>query len=184
VDHDVEIEISAADIQASTDQELSGEVVNSARVITLAGREFRVADKVGLMPLLKFSHAANLRANDDRAFAAMYAILRDVIYEGDEPCGRCPGCKRASPEPVTRDCQIADQGDWEAFEEHATKCKADEEELLEVVTQAIKLITARPTELPSNSSAGQRKTSRSLTDGKSSPRGAGSNGSRRAKRAT
>jgi hypothetical protein len=184
VDEDVIIEIDTTEFQAQADEELSGEVISNKRVITLKGREFRVADKVGLMPLLKFSHAANLRANDDRAYSAMYAMLRDVIYEGDEPCGRCAGCKSAAGDPVTRDCETADQGDWSKFEDWATVSKADEDELFDVVTQAVKIITARPTELPAGSSDGSRRTSRSLTAGSSKKRGAASNGSRPGRRAT
>lgn len=184
MDEDVVIEIDATELQGQADEELSGEIVGIRRVITLKGREFRVAEKVGLMPLLKFSHAANLRANDDRAYSAMYAMLRDVIYEGDQPCGRCAGCKGAAGDPVTRDCEKADQGDWEKFEDWATVSKADEDELFDVVSQAVKIITARPTELPASSSTGSRQTSRSLTAGSSKKRGAGSNGSRPGRRAT
>lgn len=182
MEEDYEIEIDAAQIQAASDQELSGEVVGR-RVVTLGGREFRVAEKVGLMPLLKFSHAANLRADDERAYAALYSILKDVIYEGDEPCGRCPGCK-AAERPEAQDCQFADPGDWEAFEEHATRVKADGDDLLEVVSQAMKLITARPTELPASSSNGSRGTSRKSTAGRSSARAVASKPSARARRAT
>lgn len=182
MDNDVEIEIDAAMVQAGSDRELSGEVL-SERVITLSGKDFRCADKVGLMPLLKFSHASSLRTDDERAYAAMYSILRDVIYEGDEPCGRCAGCKTVA-DPTARDCNTADPGDWEKFEEHATKCKADAEELLGVVSQAIKLITARPTELPSSSSSTRRRTSRNSTASKSQLPAGGSSGSRRGRRAT
>ena len=181
-DQDYEIEIDAAEVQRASDPELSGKVVGR-RVVTLAGKEFRVAEKVGLMPLLKFSHAANLRADDERAYAALYSILRDVIYEGDEPCGNCETCK-ALDNPTARDCEIADGGDWEAFEDHATRVKADGDDLLEVVSQAMVVITARPTELPASSSAGSRKTTRNSTGSSSGRPGKVSKGSARARRAT
>ena len=76
------------------------------------------------MPLLKFSHAANLRTDDDRAYAAMYEILRDVILEAEDPCGTCAGCKQAAPDFTARDCAFADEGDWDRFQDHAVKCKA------------------------------------------------------------
>lgn len=186
MDYEVEIsdERAAIELQQSTDPELSGEVISPSRVITLAGEDFRVADKVGLMPLLKFSHAANLRTDDDRAYAALYEILRDVILEDEEPCGKCTGCKEAGRNAKARDCQFADEGDWDRFQDHAVHCKADADELLGVVEQAIKVISARPTESPSSSSGGQRSTSRKSTAVKSVRPDAGSRRSPRAKRAT
>lgn len=171
-------------VQASTDRELAGEVIAPGEKITLAGRDFRVAEKVGLMPLLKFSHAANLKTTDERALAAMYQILRDVIKEADKPCGECTGCKEAAGGPSARDCLTADQGDWEAFEEWAVECKADADELLDVVSEAIKVISARPTSSPSGSSDTSPRTSRKSKGSRSELPAGGSGGSRRAKRAT
>lgn len=177
-------EIATTEMQASTDRELSGEVINTERVVTLAGRDFRVAEKVGLMPLLKFSHAAELRANDSRAYVAMYQILHDVIMEAEDPCGQCDACKAAGKDATARDCAYADEGDWDKFENWAVDCKAEAEELFEVVEQAIKLISARPTESRPNSSGGSRRTSQRSTGGSSSKRGAASAPSRRGRRAT
>jgi hypothetical protein len=179
-----EVEIAATQVQASTDRELSGEVINHDRVVTLAGQDFRVAEKVGLMPLLKFSHAAELRANDSRAYVAMYEILRDVIMEAEEPCGECAACKEAGDDPTARDCIYADEGDWGKFQEHAVTCKCEAEELFDVVEQAIKVISARPTGSPSSSADGSRRTSRNSTAGNSAKRGAASKPSPRGRRAT
>jgi hypothetical protein len=177
-------ERGAIELQQATDPELSGEVISPARVITLAGESFRVSEKVGLMPLLKFSHAANLRTDDDRAYAAMYEILRDVILEDEDPCGNCPGCKEAGKSAAARDCAFAGEGDWDRFQDHAVRCKADAEELMDVVAQAIKLIAARPTESPSSSSAGRQSTSRKSTAVRSTRQAAVSRRSPRGKRAT
>jgi hypothetical protein len=179
-----DIEISATQLQASSDRELSGEVITPDRVVTLAGQDFRVAEKVGLMPLLKFSHAANLRSDDSRAYVAMYEILRDVIIEAEDPCGNCEGCKTAGALATARDCAFADEGDWERFQDHAVACKAEADELFEVVEQAIKVIAARPTESPSSSPDGSRSTSRKSTGGSSARRAAASKGSARGRRAT
>lgn len=177
-------EKGAVQLQRATDPELSGEIISPARTITLAGEDFRIAEKVGLMPLLKFSHAANLRADDERALSAMYEILRDVILEAEDPCGSCPGCKAAGVDATAADCAVADEGDWERFQQHAVDCKADAEELLDVVSQAIKLISARPTESRDGSSAGSRSTSRTSTGSRSVRRAAGSTRSARGRRAT
>lgn len=177
-------EHAAIVVQAAGDKELAGEVIAPGESITLAGRSFRVADKVGLMPLLKFSHAAGLRADDERAYVAMYQILRDVIKPADKPCGECEGCKEAGREPLSRDCLKADQGDWAAFEEWAVECKAEADELLDVVSAAIRVISARPTGSRSGSSRSSRTTSRKSTGGKSALPAGASKGSHRGKRAT
>jgi len=179
-----DVEVSAIQLQTATDRELSGEVINHDRVITLAGQDFRVAEKVGLMPLLKFSHAANLRADDSRAYVAMYEILRDVIMEAEDPCGECPGCQAAGVTATARDCKFADEGDWERFQDHAVACKAEADELFDVVEQAIKLISARPTESRSSSTQGSRNGSRRSTAAISGKRAGGSKASPRGRRAT
>lgn len=171
-------------VQASTDTELAGQVIAPGEKVTLAGRDFRVAAKVGLMPLLKFSHAANLSTSDERAYSAMYQILRDVIKGADRPCGDCAGCKSADRTPTHRDCLLADHGDWDAFEDWAVECKADADELLDVVGDAIKVISARPTGSPSGSSPSSRRTSVRSTGSRSGRAAGASGGSRRGKRAT
>jgi hypothetical protein len=172
-------------VQAGGDIELAGEVIAPGETVSLAGRDFRVAEKVGLMPLLKFSHAANLSTSDERAYVAMYQILRDVIKAADHPCGNCEGCKTVEGREATaRDCMVADKGDWDSFEEWAVDCKADADELLDVVSEAIKVISARPTVSPSGSSDTSRRSSRRSTDGRSLPPGGASRTSRRGKRAT
>lgn len=183
-DVDDAAERGAIELQHAADPELSGEIISPTRVITLAGEDFRVAEKVGLMPLLKFSHAANLRTDDEKAYAAMYEILRDVILEDEEPCGKCPGCKAAGTDPAARDCAFAEEGDWERFQQHAVDCKADADELLDVVSQAIKVISARPTESPSVSSNGRRSTSPKSTAVRSVRQASASRRSPRGKRAT
>jgi len=184
VEYDDADESAAIALQQATDPELSGEIISPSRVITLAGEDFRVAEKVGLMPLLKFSYAANLRTDDERAYAAMYEILRDVILEDEPPCGKCPGCKEAGKNAETRDCQFADEGDWGRFQDHAVECKADADQLMDVVAQAIKVISARPTESPSGSSNGRPSTSRKSTAARSARPAVESRRSPRGKRAT
>ena len=183
-DLDLGSEHDAIVVQASSDRELAGEVITPGESITLAGRSFRVAEKVGLMPLLKFSHAAGLKTTDERAYVAMYQILRDVIRGADPACGRCEGCKEAAGEPTARDCLTADGGDWDAFEDWAVECKADADELLDVVSEAVKVITARPTKPASGSSPSSPRTSRTSTGSRSARAGGASGGSRRGKRAT
>lgn len=116
----VEEETQARAIQAVVEG-----VVLSDKV-TLCGRQFRIADKVGLMPLMRFAHAASsgLDTGDMEALAAMYDMLADCIH----------------PE------------DWPAFEAHATASKADADDLFPVVQQTVEALAARPTKSRSGSS--------------------------------
>lgn len=143
-----------------------GKVVTSARTVEFMGERFRVAEKIGLMPLLKFSAHADMSTNDPGALSAMYSMLKDCIDCGSPACGKCQACKSGDES----DCAAYDPGDWKRFEQHAIDTKADADELLDVITKVIELISGRPTEQPSSSSPGRR----SIRDGsmaRSSARG-------------
>lgn len=144
-----------------------------APTVEFFGKRFRIAEKIGLMPLMKFAHAASnqdaMAAGDMDALASIYEMLRDCIYGGN---GLEPGEEGYDP------------GDWKKFERYAVEVKADHDELLPVVSQVIEMLTARPTREPSGSSAGQPATSRSSTANSSGRRARASTGSRRGKRAT
>jgi hypothetical protein len=114
------------------------------RKVPFMGRDFRIADEVGLMPLMEFAYHANsgMSTSDMGALAAMYEMLRDCIHEDE----------------------------WAAFRAHATEKKAGAEQLMETVQAATELLTARPT-MPVSGSSSQSPTTRdSLTDSSSGPR--------------
>lgn len=116
--------------------------VTQAPSVTLLGKQFRIADKVGLMPLLKFAAFSDMATSDSRALGAMYAMLRDCIHPDD----------------------------WRAFEDHATDTKADADDLLDVITKAIEAISGRPTKPSPGSQAGRRGISAGSTGSSSSRR--------------
>jgi hypothetical protein len=99
--------------------------------VEFLGEWFRISEKVGIMPLMKFAAAADagMDTQDLGAMAAMYAVLQDVIYEGTS--GLDPGDDGYDP------------GDWKKFEAHAIKTKADVEDMLPVVQQAVEILTSR-----------------------------------------
>ncbi|NUQ32421.1 MAG: hypothetical protein HOP99_06335 [Dermatophilaceae bacterium] len=101
--------------------------------LTFEGQSFALASKVGLMPLMKFAHIARqgVDANDMEGLVAIYDMLRNVIADED----------------------------WERFESHATTVRADGDDLMGLVQQAIQAISERPTERPSDSSDGPQTTS-------------------------
>jgi hypothetical protein len=147
----------------------------TARTIEFKGQRFRIADKIGLMPLMRFAHAASqdLDTDDLEGLAAVYTMLRDCIHPGTPACGGCGAC---ATDPTS--CPSYDPGDWRKFEAWATETKADGEELLPVVGQVIEILTARPTKGPSGSSARPARTSRKSTGTSSAPPVGVSNGSR------
>lgn len=125
-----------------TGQELEGTIVEDDSVITLLGRPFKVAPKLGLMPLLRFAHLSSkgVKADDMDALSAMYDLLRTCIHDDD----------------------------WDAFQEHAASVRADEEDLLDAVRSAIEAMSARPTVRPSDSSRGPQNDGTSSSDSSSS----------------
>jgi hypothetical protein len=151
-------------------EEVTGEVIDQRGTIEFLGKRFRVADKIGLMPLLKFSAHADMSTTDPRALGAMYAMLRDCIHGGSPGCGTCPACQDDDEER----CKSYDPGDWKKFEEHAIEVKAEADELLDVIARTIEVISGRPTEPRSGSSPGRRGISAGSTARSSSRRGRGS----------
>ena len=104
----------------------------AAGTVNLLGRDFTVADRVGLMALLRFAHfAKNGASTDDMdALAAIYDVLQQCVADEE----------------------------WDAFQQHAMDVRASTEELLDSVKEAMSVISARPTESPSDSSDGRTST--------------------------
>jgi hypothetical protein len=111
--------------------------------LVFAGESFAVAERIGLMPLMQFAVLAKGGADTDsmEGLVAIYELLRQCITDQD----------------------------WPRFEAHATRVRADGDELLEMVRDAVALITARPTSQPSDSSDGPPSTSGSSAGGSGSP---------------
>lgn len=147
-----------------------GAVVEDSDKVELLGKKFRIAERIGLMPLLKYASAADMSSEDPRALGAIYAMLRDCIYAGNPACGNCDKC--TSNREIM--CKAYDAGDWQAFENHAIDTKADAEELMPVISQVMEIISGRPTPPRDGSSATPRVTQRVSTASKSSARGRGS----------
>ena len=140
------------------------------QTVEFMGRQFRVADRIGLMPLLKFSAYADVATNDPRALGAMYGMLRDCIYPGSPGCGECEDCRNGAEMA----CPDYDRGDWLAFEDHAMATRAEADDLFAVISRVMELIAGRPTQRPGSSSPGPRRTSGGSTGRPSSRRAKGS----------
>jgi len=107
------------------------------------GRMFRIADRIGLMPLAEFAYHANsgMDTGDIGALAAIYEMLQDCIHPDD----------------------------WAAFRRYAKEIKADTEDLMDTVNQTVELLTANPTGKESDFSQPSPRTSDSLTESYSNP---------------
>jgi hypothetical protein len=163
---------AAGQEEGSPAKVVAGKVIEAGDTVEFMGRKFRIADKIGLMPLLKFSTYADVAVSDPKALAAMYAMLRDCIHPGGPGCGKddCIQCQ-AGNEQACPDRE--DKGDWDAFERHAMDTRADAEELFKVITDTMELIAGRPTGPSSPSSPGRRGISAGSTARSSARRGKG-----------
>lgn len=111
--------------------------------VDFLGAEFKVADKVGALPLMRFAKVARagVDASELEGLAAMYDLLGQVIHPDD----------------------------WSRFEDHADREHADGDQLLALVQEVFALMAARPTGRSSDSSGGPQTIEPSSTDDSSSP---------------
>jgi hypothetical protein len=111
----------------------AAEGVVDAETVEFFGEQFRVAERVGLMPMMQFAHAARsgLDSDDMEGLAACYAMIRDCIHPTD----------------------------WPRFERKAIDERAEGDDIFGLVQRAMEIITARPTRRPSASPDGPQPTS-------------------------
>lgn len=130
------------------------DIVGGAQKVTMLGEDYRIAERVGLMPLMRFAMTAKAGANADdmEGLAAMYTLIRDCI----------------------------DPTEWDRFQADAIDKKAEADDLMKVVQDVIQTLSARPTQRPADSSAGPQTTSESskasspsMPAGRTAPEGAG-----------
>lgn len=96
--------------------------------IEFCGESFELAEKVSSLALMRFARAVSNGADTDtmEGMAALYDALQQMLPESE----------------------------WKRFERHADKIRADADDLLDFVGNAMAAISARPTERPSESSDG------------------------------
>lgn len=113
-----------------------------AKVI-FSGESFRIADRIGLMPLMRFAKVAQsgVDADDMAGLAAMYDLLEQCLADDE----------------------------WARFQAHADKVRADGDELMALVAEVFEVLSQRPTSRPSDSSDGPPTTSENSADDSSSP---------------
>lgn len=156
--------MTTADVQADSE----AVTLDDTNSVELNGKRFGLAESIGLMPLLKFAHAAKsgLTSDDMEGLSAMYTLLRSCIDRsqmqrvGDDGKPMFDG----AGDPVW-----SAPSQWELFEQHATDTAADGEALSKVINQAVQVISSRPTSPPGDSSGSSPGTSESSKGSSSSP---------------
>lgn len=131
------------------------EVVDDPRKVEFLGQYFLMAEKIGLMPLLKFAHASSrgLDSGDMEGLAAMYAMIYDCIDQ------TVPTERRIDPtDGVEKDMPVG-SSEYQRFERHALEQKADADDLMKLVQTVIERLSARPSRPPGDSPAGRLPTS-------------------------
>src|SRR5690348_16012913 len=100
--------------------------------VKFCGEQFTIADKIGLMPLMRFAKVGKAGVDSDslEGLVAMYDLLEQCL----------------APE------------EWQRFQNTADLNRADADELLAVVTKVFEVLSERPTSRPSDSSDGPSTT--------------------------
>lgn len=112
-----------AALSEATVEAVEGKVVGAKEwdYVTLgegdSKEKYRIREKIGAMAMFKWSAASELSSDDPRALGAIYALLKSLIHKED----------------------------WQKFEDQALNEDADAEELLDVITASLELISGRPT---------------------------------------
>lgn len=142
-----------------------GVVLDDGDYLEFFGEKFRLADKVGLAPLIRFGHAANkgLDSDDMEGLAAMYSVIRGVIH-------RPPLLDEHGQQQVDDNGRkLRDESEWNRFMEVAEDEQAEGDEIMDFVNRAMGVMSARPRKPREISSGGSRPTSENSKGGLSSP---------------
>lgn len=152
--------VTTHDAQAAVE----GVALDDGDYVEFYGEKFRLADRVGLMPLIKFGNAANkgLDSDDMAGLAAMYSMIRAVIHR--PPLYDEHGQRQVDENGKT----LRDESEWNRFSELAEDELAEGDDIMAFVNQAMSVMSARPRKPRAISSVGSRPTSASSKDDSSS----------------
>lgn len=161
----------AAPGQNFTTQDVQGSIEGAVELddtnsITFLDKRFRLAERIGLMPMLAFAAASKrgLDSADMEGLAAMYALIRDCLdqtrtqaVDGD---GKPVSEEDGSP-------RYEGSSEWMKFEQHCYAEQATAEELMEFIGKAMSVVAARPQKRRETSSGGSPQTSPKSKDASS-----------------
>lgn len=105
--------------------------------VSFFGEDYEIAEKIGLMPLMRFAKVA--RGGVDSGDIEALAVMLDLLEQCVAP------------------------HEWQRFQDAADKNRADGDELFAVITKVFEVLSERPTSRPTDSSAGPSSTEASST---------------------
>jgi hypothetical protein len=94
--------------------------------VPFKGKDFRLAEDVGIMPLMEWAAASDVDVNSPAGLRAVFYVLQDAVH--------------------------ADS--WAGFRSHARETKAKAEDVLDFANAALEALAGRPTEASSGSTDG------------------------------
>lgn len=161
----VVLEPGTQSVQAAAEGATEGVVQDDGDYLEFFGEHFRLADRVGIMPLLAFANASKggVDSSDVKGMAAMYALIRSVIHR--PPAFDEHGKRAVDPETGKPGF---DEAEWIRFEDLAMEENADDEDLMDFVNQAMEVMSARPRKRREISSGGSPQTSEKSKESSSS----------------
>jgi hypothetical protein len=112
-------------------------------LVSWQGQTYRIADKIGAMPLLRFAKVAEtgVGVDDMVGLAATYDLLEQCLTPDD----------------------------WRRFIQHATTSRASADEILDLMKSTYAVMSGRPPVQPSVSSDGPTLTAENFEADSSSP---------------
>lgn len=145
-----------------TTQDVQGSIEGAVEpdddnTLEFLGKRFRLADRIGLMPMLAFAAASKkgLDSADMEGLAAMYALIRDCLdqtrVQATDEHGEAVFEKDGTPRYVG-------VSEFQRFEEHCYEQQASAEELMEFISSAMSVVAARPPKRRETSSGGSPRT--------------------------
>jgi hypothetical protein len=102
------------------------EEVDGEDVKTRVSEEFRLAQDVGIMPLMEWAASSDVDVASTDGLRAVFYVLKDVVHEDE----------------------------WASFRKYARDNKVEATDLLDFANAALEALAGRPTGEPSGSSTG------------------------------
>jgi len=132
-----------------------GVVESDGDYVDFFGEKFRLADRVGIMPMVQFGYASKkgLDSDDLEGLAAMYSLIRSVIHR--PPLLDDEGQKVRDENGKA----LRDEREWFRFVELAEDELADGDDVMGFVNRAMEIMAARPTARREGSSPSSPQTS-------------------------
>lgn len=158
--------VSVEDEPATHDVQAGSENVSiDYDTIEFFGQKFRLAERIGIMPMIAFANASKngLDTDDMDGLAAMYRLIRSVIHR--PPLYDDHGQRVVDENGKT----LRDESEWLRFEQVAEDELAEGEDVMEFVNKAMEVMSARPRKRRSVSAATSPQTSERSRVGSSSP---------------